>query len=124
MSEDTGLGPDLVRWGRAARILTTGRRTGRHFPVIVSFHQEEDGSLLVASGEPDSGWTRNLVANPAAIVTIGERSFPVVAEQLSGADFVTAIRELILKGGTPAERLGRGPAFRLRPVVPQDIPPV
>lgn len=123
MTGDPGLGPDLVRWGRAARIRTTGRRTGRPVSVIVSFHEEADGSLLVASGEPDSGWALNLVANPAATVTIGERTFPVVAELLAGADLVTAIRELILKGGTPAERLGHGPAFRLRAVVAEDLPP-
>jgi hypothetical protein len=39
-----------------------------------------------------------------------------VAEPLEGAAFNHAIRELILKYGTTSERLGRGPAFRLRPV--------
>jgi hypothetical protein len=83
----------------------------------VSFHEEADGSLLVAAGTPDTGWAQNLEADPSAVVTIGDRSFPATAEPLAGADFATAIRELILKGGTPAERLGHGPAFRLRRVV-------
>jgi hypothetical protein len=36
-------------------------------------------------------------------------------EELDGADRARAITELILKYGTPAESLGAGPAFRLRP---------
>lgn len=111
------MGPHLVRWGRAARIATTGRRTGRPVAAFVSFHEESDGSLLVAAGGPDAGWAQNLAADPAATVTIADRSFHVLAEPLGGADFATAIRELILKGGTPAEGLGHGPAFRLRRVI-------
>lgn len=114
MTEDGSVGPHLVAWARAAQIDTTGRRTGRPVTAYVSFHEELDGSLLVAAGGPDAGWAQNLAANPVATVTIGRLTFPVTAEPLAGVDFATAIRELILKGGTPAERLGHGPAFRLR----------
>src|SRR3954447_535226 len=114
---EAGIGPDLVRWGRAARIEMTGRRTGRTVFAHVSFHEEADGSLLVAAGTPDAAWAQNLLAEPSARVTVGDRTFAVVAEPLAGPDFAKAIRELILKGGTPAERLGHGPAFRLRRVV-------
>jgi deazaflavin-dependent oxidoreductase (nitroreductase family) len=117
MTEDGSVGRDLVSWGRAARLETTGRRTGQTVAAFVSFHEEMDGSLLVAAGRPDAGWAQNLASDPSATVTIGQRSFSVVAEPLAGADFATAVRELILKGGTPAERLGHGPAFRLRRVV-------
>ena len=117
MTEDRSIGPDLVRWGRAAQLESTGRRTGRTATAYLSFHEEADGSLLVAATTADAAWARNLLADPAATVTLREQSFPVVAEPLAGADFATAIRELILKGGTPAERLGHGPAFRLRHVV-------
>ncbi|HET9850999.1 MAG TPA: hypothetical protein VFP56_00670 [Candidatus Limnocylindrales bacterium] len=37
-----------------------------------------------------------------------------MAEPLEGPELHRAIRELILRYGTTAERLGRGPAFRLR----------
>ena len=47
---------------------------------------------------------------------IGTRSFDAVAEPLDDADHARAIRELILRYGTPAEALGHGPSFRLRPV--------
>jgi deazaflavin-dependent oxidoreductase (nitroreductase family) len=117
MTDETSPGPELVRWGRAARLETTGRRSGRAVTSIVSFHEEAGGSLLISAGDPDADWARNLVADPAVIVTIADRSFPAVAEVLNPDDHAVAVRELILKGGTPAERLGRGPSFRLRRVV-------
>jgi hypothetical protein len=40
----------------------------------------------------------------------------MVGEPLAGAEANAGIVALILKYGTPAERLGRGPAFRLRQV--------
>ncbi len=120
MTDDGSIGPDLMRWERAVRLETTGRRTGRTATAFLSFHEEVDGSLLVAATSADASWARNLAADPDATATIGARTFAVVAEPLAGADFATAIRELILKGGTPAERLGHGPAFRLRRVVRDD----
>ncbi len=42
--------------------------------------------------------------------------FDVVAEPLDGPAAAAAVVGLILKYGTSAERLGRGPVFRLRPV--------
>jgi hypothetical protein len=47
---------------------------------------------------------------------VGERRFAALAEPLDGADHARTIRGLILRYGTPAERLGRGPSFRLRPL--------
>jgi hypothetical protein len=64
---------------------------------------------------PGAHWAANLVADPACTVTFGDRSFDGIAEELEGAEFAMAIRELILRYGTPAERLGSGPAFRIRP---------
>jgi hypothetical protein len=49
-------------------------------------------------------------------VTIEDRSTPMAATRLEGAEAHRAVVELILRYGTPAERLGRGPAFRLRAV--------
>ena len=58
--------------------------------------------MLVAAGD-DAQWALNLFADPA------------VAEPLDPIDHARVIRGLILRYGTPAERLGRGPSFRLRP---------
>ncbi|HEY8990100.1 MAG TPA: hypothetical protein VIM39_13825, partial [Candidatus Limnocylindrales bacterium] len=60
----------------------------------------------------------NLLAEPDCTVTIGERSYIARAEPLDDDDprRGRAVRELILRYGTPSERLGSGPIFVLRPV--------
>lgn len=108
---------DLVADGRVARLETRGRTTGRSRPVSVGYVLEPDGSLLVAANEPTSDWARNLQADPACFVTVGDLGFEAVAEALSRVEHIATIRALILRYGTPSEDLGRGPSFRLRPVV-------
>jgi hypothetical protein len=71
----------------------------------------------VAAGSQDTAWAQNLLSNPSCRVTLGGRSFEAIAEPLGPADHARAVRELILRYGTPAEGLGRGTSFRLRPVV-------
>jgi len=61
----------------------------------VGYVDEPDGSVLVAAGD-GAHWALNLFADPTVDVEVGERGFAAVAE-------------------TPAERLGRGASFRLRP---------
>ncbi len=85
--------------------------------VALGFVREPDGSLLVAAGDPDADWARNLDADPSCRVRLGAGTWAVRAELLTGSEAHTAIRELILRYGTTAERLGRGPAFRLRKVL-------
>lgn len=117
-AEESALDPvaaAMVADGRALRLVTRGRRTGRPVTVAVGFVEEPDGSLLVAAGRPDADWARNLLAEPRCRVAVGDRAFEAEAEPLEGAEAGRAIRELILRYGTPAERLGSGPAFRLRP---------
>jgi deazaflavin-dependent oxidoreductase (nitroreductase family) len=86
--------------------------------VAVGFVDEPDGSLLVSAGSPAAGWARNLEAEPRCRVTLGERTWEADAEPLDEPEHERTIRELILRYGTPAERLGRGPSFRLRPLEP------
>jgi deazaflavin-dependent oxidoreductase (nitroreductase family) len=112
---DADIGAQLAAWGKVALLETRGRITARPARAAVGFLEEPDGSLLVAAGEPDADWARNLEADPACMVTIGEGSGRYVAEPLDTAETNAAIAGLILRYGTPAERLGRGPAFRLRP---------
>ena len=90
--------------------------TGREVAVAVGFIEEPDGSLLVAAGDPDADWARNLEADPACRLVVGERTWDAVAEPLGPDEAGHTVAALILRYGTPAERLGRGPAFRLRPV--------
>jgi deazaflavin-dependent oxidoreductase (nitroreductase family) len=96
---------------------TRGRRTGVPVTAAVGFVEEPDGSLLVAAGDPEADWALNLVADPRAVATTGERRWAVEAFELDGAERHRAVRDLILRYGTPAERLGSGPAFRLRPTL-------
>jgi len=116
---------DLVASGRFVRIETRGERNGRPWPVTVGFVEDDRASdavggpraVLVAAGSEDSAWARNLLADPSCRVWIGDESFDAVAEPLDDRDHARAIRELILRYGTPAESLGRGPSFRLRPMM-------
>jgi deazaflavin-dependent oxidoreductase (nitroreductase family) len=115
---DRELGEQLAAWGKVATLQTRGRTSGSAVRAAVGYVEEPDRSVLVAAGGPDTHWALNLLADPSAILTIGERTIPVVAEPLERADHAHAIRELVLKYGTPAESLGVGPSFRLRPVSP------
>ena len=115
------VGEQLAGWGKAALIETRGRVTGRPARAHVGFIEADDGSIVVAAGA-DANWAANLMAEPACRVTLESRSFDGMAEPLEGAAFAGAIRELILRYGTPAERLGSGPAFRIRPVAGRGAP--
>ncbi len=109
---------ELVAAGRYARLDTIGRRSGLPRTVTVGFVEDEDGAVLIAA-RGGAGWAENLLADPRCRVTVGDRSWPAEAEPLDDPDFGRAIREHILKYGTPAEELGHGYAFRLRPVAPE-----
>ena len=83
--------------------------------TAVGFVEEPDGSLLVSASDHLTHWGRNLIADPACRVTREGRTGAYRAELLAGAERNRAITALILAYGTPAERLGAGPAFRLIP---------
>lgn len=108
---------DLVTTGRVIRLETRGRTSRQARTVAVGYVEEPDGSLLVAAGADTADWARNLDADPACRVTMGTRTWDAVAEPLGRDDHVRAIRALIVRYGTPSEDLGRGPSYRLRPVV-------
>lgn len=109
------IGEQLTGWGRVVSLEIRGRTTGAPMRVAVGYLEQPDGSLLVAAGEPDADWALNLEANPRCRATIGDRTFDADAELLTGLEASNAVVGLILKYGTTAERLGRGPVFRLRP---------
>lgn len=110
------LGEQLAEWGRVVLLEMRGRVSGQALKVAVGFVEEADGSLLVAAGDPDADWARNLEADPHCHLTVGDRAWDAVAEPLDREAAGRAITQLILRYGTPAESLGRGPAFRLRAV--------
>lgn len=110
------IGEQLAGWGTVAIVQTRGHRSGQPARAAVGYVEDVDGSIIVAAGRPDAAWARNLLADQACLVTIGDDIGPFVAEELTGAERNAAIASLILRYGTPAEGLGRGPAFRLRRV--------
>lgn len=93
---------------------TRGRVSGRPVEVALGYLEEPDGTMLVAAGSADADWARNLEADPRCRVRLGNASWPAQAEAVERSDAARAVRELILRYGTPAERLGLGPVFRLR----------
>jgi deazaflavin-dependent oxidoreductase (nitroreductase family) len=101
-------------------VATTGRTTGRPARAAVGYVEREDGTLVVAAGDPAADWALNLFADPRCTVTLRDRTWAASAQVLDGTDRNRAIADLILRFGTPAERLGSGPAFRLVPAPPQD----
>jgi deazaflavin-dependent oxidoreductase (nitroreductase family) len=109
------IGTALTDQGRVVRLDTRGRTTGVTRRAHLGFVAEPDGILLVAAGDSDADWALNLEAEPRATVTVGDATWAAIAERLEGRDHAAAVTSLILKYGTPAERLGRGPAYRLRP---------
>lgn len=113
------MGEQLARWGRVCLIQTVGRVTGRPARAAVGFVEQPDGSLLVAAGSASADWALNLAADPRCTVMVGDRTDERVAVPLQGADHNRAITELILRYGTPSERLGAGPSFRLELVPDQ-----
>lgn len=111
-------GEQLAAWGKVVMLETTGHVSGQPRRTAVGFVEEPDGCLLVAAGSPGSHWAANLLANPLCHGTIGEVRRAYRVEELSGPDRARAITGLIVRYGTPAESLGAGPAFRLRPTEP------
>ena len=107
---------DLVEDGKVIRLETVGRRSGSRVVVTVGFAERDDGTLVVAAGDPEADWALNLLAEPACRVTLRGDTFSAEARELEGAERHEAIRDLILRYGTPSERLGSGPAFVLQPV--------
>jgi hypothetical protein len=72
--------------------------------------------LLVAAGSDTADWALNLLANGRCRASIGDSTHDYAAHALTETEGARVVSELILKYGTPAEKLGRGPAFRLTPI--------
>jgi len=113
------VGAQLAAWGKVLMIETRGRVTGTRARTAIGFVEVADGSWVVAAGSDDADWARNLDVEPRATVEMEGHRVGVIAEPLEGPERNRAVRELILRYGTPAERLGAGPAFRLRPAHPE-----
>ncbi|MEP7158834.1 MAG: nitroreductase family deazaflavin-dependent oxidoreductase [Chloroflexota bacterium] len=113
--DEKSIGEELASWGKVALIETVGRVSGKPVQSAVGFLENDDGSLIVAAGFESADWALNLRARPACRATVGERTAAYTAAEIQGAERSQSLVALILKYGTPAERLGHGPVFRLAP---------
>ena len=104
---------DLVAWGRVIELETHGRQTGLPRRVAVGYVDQPDGSLSVSATDPETQWARNLIADPHCRVRDEEGWRDCVATALEGDAHRATVTALVLRYGTPAERLGSGPSFRL-----------
>jgi deazaflavin-dependent oxidoreductase (nitroreductase family) len=81
---------DGMRRERLLLLTTTGARSGRSHTTPMMFHRDTGGRLLViasnAGAAQDPDWYRNLVADPAVRVEIGDSAYPATATALTGAD--------------------------------------
>ena len=82
----------------------------------MGFVERGPDAVVVAAGVEGRGVGPEPARRPACRVTIGDESWAAVATQLEGPEHAAAVRDLILRYGTPAETLGAGPAFELRRV--------
>ena len=108
------MGEQLAKWGKVALLESRGRVSGQTVTSAVGFVEDRDGGLLVAAGAEDADWALNLRQTPTCKATVADETRQYEAVELAADERNQAITQLILKYGTPAERLGRGPAFRLR----------
>ena len=116
VSGPDAMGTELASWGRVLLLETRGRRSRARRVTAVGFVEEPDRSWLIAAGSPDTAWALNLEADPRCRVTIAERDLAAIATPLPPDETQRTVVALILRYGTPAEGLGRGPAFRLAPI--------
>jgi deazaflavin-dependent oxidoreductase (nitroreductase family) len=70
-------------------LTTTGRRSGQPRTNPLLYTPDADGYVVIASnwGQPHHpAWSGNLLAQPAATVTLGGRDIPVHAQLATGAE--------------------------------------
>ncbi len=70
-------------------LTTTGRKSGRHRTVALTYFENDGRFIVVASylGEPrHPSWWLNLTANPRATVQIGNRTIAVGAREAEGEE--------------------------------------
>jgi deazaflavin-dependent oxidoreductase (nitroreductase family) len=120
---ETGLEEDLAAWGKVVVLETRGRRSGRLRRATVGFIEADDGSILVAAADEDVHWARNLTADPYCVVERDGERRTCRATSLDEHERQAVVASLIMRYGTPAERLGAGPAFRLTSAGHPDTPP-
>ena len=102
----------LAAWGKVAVIEARGRDTGRLIDTPVGFVRSPMARCSSRRPMSTPSWARNLLADRHCRVTIGDSGWQYEVRSLPDAERACrAVVALILRYGTPAERLGAGPGL-------------
>ena len=83
---------------RYCYLTTTGRVSGRPREIEIWFHLEGRTLLMLAEGRGRAGWVRNLIADSAVSVRIGDQAFGGRARVIEDAE-----EEQIARRALPAK---------------------
>ena len=110
------MGARMAQSGRFVQIETRGRKSGRWHATPVGFEHAGDGSIFVGAGSAAAHWAHNLLADPTCRASIAGETRTYRAEQLLEEARESALRSIKGRYGPGmADRIGRGPVFRLVP---------
>jgi deazaflavin-dependent oxidoreductase (nitroreductase family) len=80
---------------------TVGAKSGQVRESPVAYFAEDDGSMVVVASKAglptNPSWYHNLKANPRFDVEVGADTVPVVAEEITGADYAKKWAEIVAK---------------------------
>ena len=84
-------------------LTTRGRRTGRPHTIEIWFVVVGASAYLMAGGRDRADWVRNLIADSAVTLRVGEESWPGEARVVAGGteEDTEARRRMLAKYSTP-----------------------
>jgi len=77
-------------------LTTRGRRTGLPREIEIWFAMEEQGLYMLSGGRDRSDWVRNILADPAVTVRIGESEFAGKGRAVEAASGEDALARRLL----------------------------
>ena len=75
-------------------LITTGRVSGEPREVEIWFAREEDTVFILSGDGVHSHWVRNILAEPAVSVRIGDETFEGRGQVVDGEEEIAPVREL------------------------------
>ena len=80
---------------------TVGAKTGQVRESPVAYFREDDGSMVIVASKgglpTNPAWYHNLKAHPRFDVEVGAGTVPVVAEEITGAEYREKWAEIVAK---------------------------